>query len=381
MKRPDFRKTPIALALSGLLFTGVNVQADSPNDWGRWSRGGGHQGGHGDGHGWGDIEQDNATSEIIEQLLEQLAQEGEGGLTDPPPGHWAFYGAEGSWTCCNPPGYLGGNTATGTLVLTTGEPVVNGDSLRGAPTLVGGTIALNAVDSNGDPVIMSFPPDYAQVGSSDGYGGIADPFLPFSGEGPDGWIYGQGSKSDDITTGEFYESGGEVVRILNGGPGDGFGYGIFVAGQPTPLADMAVLAGFVEPVVGLYSGGSYQLGYDVALGVDFTAGTWGGSFYGGEGDGFDFNASGDFVGTAAVSDRLSAPDPYITAIDGSVKFSFMGQDAQDIGGNFDVTAEFSGGSYYERVTDVFAASGEELVPRGDLPGPIDVIVHEPPIPD
>src|SRR3990172_8362140 len=109
MKRPDFRKTPIALALSGLLCTGaVMVQADSPNDWGRWNRGGGHQGGHIGGHDWGGIEQEDGTSEIVEQLLEQLAQAGEGGLTDPPPGHWAFYGAEGSWTCCNPPGYLGG---------------------------------------------------------------------------------------------------------------------------------------------------------------------------------------------------------------------------------------------------------------------------------
>jgi hypothetical protein len=385
MKKPNFRKTPIALAVSSLLFTSVNVQADSPDNWGRWFGGGGNpQAGGNFGELWDHILQTSTTNEALVEILVRLAEQGivlgdgvdldfpltlapgltpvdvqtflAGGmtldallglitppaadLTDPPPGQWAFYGAEGSRDTYYILEDLYGNTATGTLTLTSGDPTNPGYVVGGAE---GGTIALDATD----------------------------PFLPFYGDGPDGFIVGF-EEGLDLATGEFEYGGEEEIFFIEEGPGGNFGN--FVAGQPTPLADMAALAGASNPVVGAYFGESWELGYATMIGVDFTAGTWGGGFYGGEG--FDFSASGTFVGTTATSNRLSSPELSVTALDGAVNFSFFGPGGEVIGGNFDVTAEQFGGSYYERVTDVFIAVGEELIPRDELPGPIDQIVHE-----
>nr|VFK59665.1 MAG: hypothetical protein BECKUNK1418G_GA0071005_100826 [Candidatus Kentron sp. UNK]VFK68802.1 MAG: hypothetical protein BECKUNK1418H_GA0071006_100629 [Candidatus Kentron sp. UNK] len=131
--------------------------------------------------------------------------------------------------------------------------------------------------------------------------------------------------------------------------------GRFIAGQPTPFADMSSLK--TGGVTATYTGtGISNYSKPVSMNVNFGASTWSGTFgykvktYGGLVSGYSLTgADADFTANGAVS-GADFRSTSVSADSGSVNGTFYGANAAHAGGRFDVKV---GGVRY---ADVFKAT-------------------------
>ncbi|VAV85120.1 hypothetical protein MNBD_DELTA01-220 [hydrothermal vent metagenome] len=143
--------------------------------------------------------------------------------------------------------------------------------------------------------------------------------------------------------------------------------GPFVAGNTTPLADMATrgeMAGTIN-FNGMAAGGA-----DVTMNVDFAGATWDGSWNNGADSGtiaqhtdsstgidyitgrVGFNAAGSITGADFRGAATGASDGDVT---GTVVGNFFGADAETLGGITDITKTVTGKYDDARNVDVFVA--------------------------
>ena len=133
----------------------------------------------------------------------------------------------------------------------------------------------------------------------------------------------------------------------------------FVAGQPTPLSEIAALR--TGNVSATYTGSSFYHGHTVNLGVNFGNSTWTGTWSGSNIEysnstlkgGNNFSASGAISGNA-----LNGGVTGTGILSGSVNATFTGPMAATLIGKTDMNIDRLGGGVV-RITDVFSAS----VPR------------------
>ena len=294
----SFRKTPLALAIAGLTLS-MGVQADSAFQYGRWAGGGSTgPGACTAGIGAGACNQDETN---VQRVLAAVA--GEVPVVPPeevPDGQWVIYTAFGGERVVT-------TTGRGTLIL---DP--NNDGTEG------GTVELVGVFS--DTGEFNFPGNFEDTGDR-------VPFTAFTaGEGNfDSFAslipnFDNSSNFNDNTDNDYADGYFNI---------EGFGYGNFVAGQPTLFIDMVSLkAGNISAE---YGGFAPNSGHDVSFNVNFGLGTFSSSFT--EGGGVDSFTANGVINGADFSSTSVGRD----AITGFVDGTFFGDDAAALGGHFDVS--------------------------------------------
>jgi hypothetical protein len=421
MNMPDFPKTPIALILSGMLLTGANVQAEDPNEWGRWARG---------GPGARVVD----TGDRLLLLSDaSIVNEGLGGptfdpdtgepiippVTPPHPGDWVLYGMMNVYSDA----YGGG-------IIDGGEHAVQGSLLLRPPEAEGGIgqIGVNlesfvtagadpwsALPVGGQPVPLSLAALGSEVtGPEECIYGCYDNgpmyenapgFTPFRAITVNPYFGGNaeievvanlpgetGVGNSDWNRIHGYQvySGGGILgprELIDGPPppeGVDFittGYmdfsgiwfdggelstsGNYIAGQPT--FDIGALQAGNLPATYFGSTMSYYTSYDVVVNIDFQPGTFDAHF-GGQGEKFygadnygEFSVAGTVNGANFTGQHTSSGEPgwYGGVVDASVNGTLFGPNAEALGGTVQMDIDHDEFGPITKV-DVFSAAQEPI---------------------
>lgn len=349
----SFRKTPLALAVAGLVFSMSAAQADSASNWGRWAGGFG-------GGGSDDCDpQDPSAACNQDETLVQRDVTGTGGETtlpdEVPDGQWTIYASkfedEGGEEGAEPTGLTG----KGTLLV---PPITALDGGEGnLEVTLAGNYNGNLTAGDGESLAL-YPSDpdvvpfLAISNNEDGEGFIlsaglereeddiffdedALDFVPFFDDD-------DGQYADGIVGFDFISFIG-LFAFAEGGEG-----GAFFAGQPTLFTDMASLqAGNISAN---YGGFAPDTGHDVFFEVNFGPATFDSSFTEGVGIS-NFGASGVISGADFSSTSITGG-----ADTGFVEGTFFSGDGtagpDALGGRFEVNdGEVFAGSAFGAVLD------------------------------
>lgn len=188
------------------------------------------------------------------------------------------------------------------------------------------------------------------------------------------WSYNIGSKfmqgnTVDVSGSPFAYGRSEVVDVNNARA-----VGLFIVGSLTGLDDLNALN--VGEVEASYEGFTLNSNVEVAIDVDFGAGTWNGSWNDGNDGGVravmstdgvnvlngtvGFNAEGTINGANLVSTSVTASDA--TSISGTVNGSFFGGRAGVLAGSVDIdksTQNYTDGKYQ----DLYVTSRNVALPQ------------------
>lgn len=401
MKKPNFKKTPIALAITGMVLVSTNVYADSAKDWGRWAPAKSsfplRQGVGGsalDISGGSLLVTSPTTPNGIsgdQSIINPITPEAAPILRNPiivdptptptpaHPGDWVLYslfglntafGGEGSYVVSTgkltlrPPAAgaeggevsvaLNGFIGTG-LSYAGGEGEITLDGAGGE--LLANGVSFSSASAEGSaffPDSPEFAPFIAEggelTGSLTGIAGAEGGGLIVGAEGGSGII--TGGRSATVTgccrlpalyfTEYGFDDEDDFFRVE--------GYGSYIAGQPT-VDTSALQAGNVTAD---YFGDSSLFGFDVHVEVDFGAGDFTAEFNDGGG-------IGEFAVSGFVNDNTFESDTFVGAtagavaevVDAGTNGTFFGPEAEALGG---IVAFETVGDVEGTFVDIYAAA-------------------------
>jgi hypothetical protein len=381
MNKPDFSKTPIALAITGMVIASTPVYADTVKKWGRWDPAV-PQSNFPLRQGVGGVLNVSGGSLVLSSpsLPNIPGDEQNPGKpqpevlditpTPPPaahPGDWVVYSAlnyyddsidvyavtTGNLTMRPPAaGAEGGELSVDMNgFIHSGLSYYDGLDGNGGIEVGPGALSFSSASAEGAVAFVDAPefiPFMAEGSLTDGAG------APIGAEGS-GFISaytsfgGEGSASEGFTA--------EGTISFNGVVGDNeedwfSGYGMFVAGQPTSVANIDTLQ--AGNVTGTYDGFSSLFGFDVHANVQFGPGTFDASFND-SGQFGSFDVSGNITGSRFQSNSFdgSTPGGGFQVTDAGVVGTLFGPQAQAMAGVVGFVADDGyGGSTF---ADIFAA--------------------------